>query len=95
MGTRAKARDYEVSNCSYRKAVVAGFSPRFMTLQLAGRRTDMFSASMILLNLSIVAISAVVIIVPGLVLAHIDSLRDSSVSATPFNFNAAHSRKAV
>ena len=55
----------------------------------------MFSAYMILLNASIVVISVVVIIVPGMVLAHMDSRRDSSVSARPFNFNSAHSRKAV
>ena len=55
----------------------------------------MFSAYMLLLNVSIVVISAVVIIVPGMVLAHMDSLRDSSVSATPFNFKSVHSRKAV
>jgi hypothetical protein len=55
----------------------------------------MFSANMILLNFSVVVISAAVIIVPGIVLAHIDSLRDSSVSAMPFNFKSVHSRKAV
>jgi hypothetical protein len=55
----------------------------------------MFSDYIILLNLSVVAISAAVIILPGLVLAHMDSRRASSVSVTPFNFNSAHSRKAV
>jgi hypothetical protein len=54
----------------------------------------MFSTNMLLLNFSIVVISAV-IIVPAIVLAHMDSRRDSSVSATPFNFNSEHSRKAV
>jgi hypothetical protein len=55
----------------------------------------MFSPYLILLNVSIVVISAAMIIVPGIVLAQMDSLRDSSVSATPSNFNSAHSRKAV
>jgi hypothetical protein len=55
----------------------------------------MFSTYILLLNLSIVVISAAVIILPGIVLAHIDSRRASTVSVTPFNFNSAHSRKAV
>jgi hypothetical protein len=43
----------------------------------------MFSEYMVLLNLSIGAISAAVIILPGLVLAHMDSRRASTVSVTP------------
>jgi hypothetical protein len=53
----------------------------------------MFSFSMLLLNFSIVVISALVIIVPGIVLAHKDSRRNSSVLAAPFIFSSAHSRK--
>jgi hypothetical protein len=41
----------------------------------------MFSPNILLLIFSIVAISAVVIILPGIVLAHKDSLQDSGVSA--------------
>jgi hypothetical protein len=41
----------------------------------------MLSFNMLLLNFSIVAISAVVIILPGIVLAHKDSPRESSFSA--------------
>jgi len=55
----------------------------------------MFSASMLLLNFSIVLISAVVIIVPGILLAHRDSRPNSSVSVAPLTFSSAHSRKAV
>ena len=53
----------------------------------------MFSGYMLLLNFSIVVISAVMVIVPGIVLAHMDSRRDSSVSAASFNFNLEHPRK--
>jgi hypothetical protein len=45
----------------------------------------MFSSYILLLNLSIVIISAAVVIVPGIVLAHMDCLRVPSVSAAPFN----------
>jgi hypothetical protein len=54
-----------------------------------------FSANMLLLNFSIVVISAAVIIVPGIVLAYKDALLRSPVSAMPFSFNSEHSRKAV
>jgi hypothetical protein len=54
----------------------------------------MFASYLLLLNLSIVVISAVMIIVPAIVLAHMDSRRDS-VSATALKFNPVHSHKAV
>jgi hypothetical protein len=55
----------------------------------------MFSSNMLLLNFSIVVISAAVIIVPGIVLAQKDARRKASVSATPLNFGPAQSRRAV
>jgi hypothetical protein len=53
----------------------------------------MFSSYILLLNFSVVIISAAVVIVPGIVLAHMDCLRVPSVSAAPFNFNLEHTGK--